>query len=67
MNTLKKINNFFEHKKILVTGGTGLIGRQIVDILSNSNAKITVTSLDDLKLNSNVDYKKWILQILIIV
>ena len=58
MNTLKKINNFFEHKKILVTGGTGLIGRQIVDILSNSNAKITVTSLDDLKLNSNVDYKK---------
>ena len=37
------------NKSILVTGGTGLIGRQIVDILINVGAKVTVSSLDDLK------------------
>ena len=36
--------------KILVTGGTGLIGRFVVNKLCDYNAKVTVVSLDDLNL-----------------
>lgn len=36
----------FKNKKVLITGGTGLIGRQVVDILLNAGTKITVVSLD---------------------
>ena len=35
-----------EGKNCLVTGGTGLIGRQVVDILCNAGAKVKVASLD---------------------
>ena len=31
-----KILDSFKNKKVLVTGGTGLIGREIVNILSNN-------------------------------
>lgn len=40
------IKNKFKNKKIIITGGTGLIGRQITSILLNLKAKITVVSLD---------------------
>jgi len=44
------ILNTFENKLCIVTGGTGLIGRQLVDILVNkANAKVYVLSLDDVK------------------
>jgi len=46
----------FVGKKILVTGGTGLIGRQVVDILASSGSELTSVSLDDLELNENVKY-----------
>lgn len=36
----------FEGKKVLVTGGTGMIGRQVVDILCGAGAKVTTVSLD---------------------
>ncbi|MEK7517255.1 MAG: NAD(P)-dependent oxidoreductase [Patescibacteria group bacterium] len=38
---------FYKNKKILVTGGTGLIGRPLVRMLVESGAKVTVVSLDD--------------------
>jgi len=38
---------FFQNKKILVTGGTGLIGRPLVEKLVKEGAKVTVVSLDD--------------------
>ena len=41
--------NFFKNKKVLVTGGTGLIGRPLVEMLLKKGAKVTVVSLDDLK------------------
>lgn len=41
---LKQLSN----KKILVTGGTGLIGRQVVKILCDTGAKVTIVSLDKL-------------------
>ena len=48
------IDNFYKNKKILVTGGTGLIGRQLVDILLSYGSKISVVSLDSPK---NLDKK----------
>lgn len=50
--------NFFENKKVLVTGGTGLIGRFVVNKLCELNAEVTVVSLDELKLNSKAIYIK---------
>jgi GDP-L-fucose synthase len=38
---------FYSGKKILVTGGTGLIGRPLVEMLIAKGANVTVVSLDD--------------------
>ena len=51
-----KIRNFYKNKKILVTGGTGLIGRPLVEILYNYGAKISVATLDKLKPIKKVNY-----------
>jgi len=37
----------FSGKNVLVTGGTGMIGRQIVDILLSAGALVRIVSLDD--------------------
>ncbi len=37
----------FENQKVLVTGGTGMIGRQLVSLLSDRGAEIYVVSLDE--------------------
>jgi len=42
-----KNNGFYRNKKILVTGGTGLIGRPLVEALIEKGAKVTIVSLDD--------------------
>jgi GDP-L-fucose synthase len=39
--------SFYKNKKVLVTGGTGLIGRPLVDMLVNAGANVTIVSLDD--------------------
>ena len=39
--------SFYKNKKVLVTGGTGLIGRPLVDMLVNQGANVTIVSLDD--------------------
>lgn len=39
--------NIFKDKKVLVTGGTGLIGRPLVDILIKAGAMVKIASLDD--------------------
>lgn len=51
-NVLKE----FKDKNILVTGGTGLIGRQVVDILYNTGANIDTVSLDKISLNDRVNH-----------
>ena len=46
-----KVLKSFSKKKILVTGGTGLIGRQVVDILASAGAEVTIVSLDKIRIN----------------
>lgn len=41
----------FASKNVLVTGGTGLIGRQVVDILVDAGAKVRIVSLDKVNVN----------------
>lgn len=42
----KNILEEFRSRKVLVTGGTGLIGRQAVDLLCSAGARVTIVSLD---------------------
>ena len=44
----QEIYNYFYKKDVLVTGGTGMIGREVVKILCDAKAKVTVVSLDDI-------------------
>lgn len=41
------MTSFFAGRKVLVTGGTGLIGRPLTEMLVEAGAKVTVVSLDD--------------------
>ncbi len=41
------MTNFYKNKKVLVTGGTGLIGQPLVNLLVEAGAIVTVASLDD--------------------
>ena len=40
--------SFYKNKRCLVTGGTGLIGRPLVEMLSDAGAIVTVVSLDSI-------------------
>ena len=42
-----KMKNVIDNSKVLVTGGTGMIGRYLVDKLLAKNCKVTVVSLDE--------------------
>ncbi|MGA8849126.1 MAG: NAD-dependent epimerase/dehydratase family protein [Dehalococcoidia bacterium] len=46
----------FAKRKVLVTGGTGLIGRQVVDILCEAGAKVKIVSLDKIKVNEQPEH-----------
>jgi GDP-L-fucose synthase len=39
--------SFYKHKSVLVTGGTGLIGHPLAEMLVEAGANVTVVSLDD--------------------
>jgi GDP-L-fucose synthase len=47
---------YFRNKKALVTGGTGLIGRQVVEILCNAGATVTIVSLDKVKVHESAEH-----------
>jgi len=51
-----KILNFFKSKNCLITGGTGMIGREIAKILVNAGANVRVISLDKLKIHEKVEH-----------
>lgn len=46
----------FSGKSILITGGTGLIGRQVVKILCDADARVRVVSLDQLTVDDRADH-----------
>lgn len=52
----EKVLSYFKGKSVLVTGGTGLIGRQVVDILTEIDAHVNVVSLDQYQVNKKAKY-----------
>lgn len=46
----------FKDRNVLITGGTGLIGREVTRILENVGASVTVVSLDRLQPVRNTKY-----------
>lgn len=46
----------FTSKNVLITGGTGLIGRQVVKILCDAGANVRVVSLDDLMVDDRAEH-----------
>lgn len=48
----------FKDAQVLVTGGTGLIGRQVVSMLCDAGANVTVVSLDDVVVDARAHHIK---------
>jgi GDP-L-fucose synthase len=46
----------FEGSNVLVTGGSGLIGRQIVSMLNDAGAHVCVVSLDKINIDERADH-----------
>ena len=42
---------FFKSKNCLVTGGTGMIGREVAKLLVDAGANVKVISLDNIKIH----------------
>ena len=53
-----KNKTYFKNKKILVTGGTGMIGRQLVSKLCDLESEVTSVSMDNLILDDRAKYIK---------
>lgn len=53
---LKELQSSFKNRNILVTGGTGLIGREVSRLLVDFGAQVRVVSLDKVKLDPKIDY-----------
>ncbi len=52
----EKVLSSFAGKNTMVTGGTGLIGRQVVNILCDAGAKVKIVSLDKFKVNEQAEH-----------
>ena len=52
----QEVLDFFRGKSALVTGGTGLIGRQVVDLLCGAGARVTIVSLDRLNVDTRAEH-----------
>lgn len=46
----------FDKMNVLITGGTGLIGRQVVDILCGAGACVRIVSLDDIRVDDRAEH-----------
>ncbi|MGD0661568.1 MAG: NAD-dependent epimerase/dehydratase family protein [Syntrophorhabdales bacterium] len=46
----------FRGRNVLVTGGTGLIGREIVNILCTAGARVRIVSLDRINVNKSAEH-----------
>jgi GDP-L-fucose synthase len=52
----EKVLRSFVERNVLVTGGTGLIGRQVVDMLCEAGAKVKIISLDRIKVDERAEH-----------
>jgi len=52
----EKVLKSFKGRNVLVTGGTGLIGRQIVGMLVNAGAPVKIVSMDRIKVNERAEH-----------
>ena len=52
----EKTLHSFRGKNCVVTGGTGLIGREIAKILVEAGANVRVISLDKIKVHEKIDH-----------
>lgn len=51
--------DFYRNKNVLVTGGTGLIGRPLVEMLIEQGAEVRIASLDDpSRAHPDADFKR---------
>lgn len=48
----------FQGRRVVVTGGTGMIGRAVTDILIGAGAAVRVVSLDDIVANPKAEHVK---------
>ncbi len=53
---LDDLENYFQGKNCLVTGGTGMIGREVAQLLLGYGAHVRVVSLDDILLDDRIDH-----------
>ncbi|MBU0456487.1 MAG: NAD(P)-dependent oxidoreductase [Gammaproteobacteria bacterium] len=51
-----KILKSFDKKNVLVTGGTGLIGRQVTGLLCNVGANVKIVSLDKITVHPDTEH-----------
>ena len=52
----EKVLKGFTGSSVLVTGGTGLIGRQVVALLCQAGARVKIASLDRIKVNDKAEH-----------
>jgi GDP-L-fucose synthase len=52
----EEVLNSYTGKNVVITGGTGMIGREIVQILCDVGAHVKVVSLDKIKVHENADH-----------
>lgn len=52
----ESVLRFFQGKNALVTGGTGLIGREVVRILLDAGASVKIASLDKQRVDARADH-----------
>ena len=57
MNVPARVLADFSGRNVLVTGGTGLIGRQVVGILCDAGAKVRVVSLDRFTVDPRAEHE----------
>ena len=51
-----EVLQFFDKKNVLVTGGTGLIGRQVVSLLCDAGANVKIVSLDQISVHPKAEH-----------
>src|SRR4030043_136035 len=51
-----RVLSSFKGKKALVTGGTGLIGRQVVSMLCDAGTHVTIVSLDKIRVDDRAEH-----------